>query len=416
MTDIYYQTLISMGSMNVCFFRYKDVFQIYPAKQINPNQQGDAVIIEYNDVYRLRTEKEERKNARGQGYGHLDLLHELIALLQIITNCPCWLPSDGMSSRPGIQQKIEQFTDTGSTPAMRFEEARILNRVNSNCGSVTFQKQAIDFLDSYFRMDADSRHRINSSLFLHHKMRGIILKAPSMGIVGFISSIENLVHFEGERNGFVVERCGECSIEKYKLSRRYRDFMETFSEDNFVKKHGVIGYYHTEPEFSGKPARKTIMGFYNRRSKIAHAGDILDLDRSLSGFTMSEVRFFSEVEALTRIALFSYILEFDADRYIHEGSSDQRFYNMISNYPWAIPLWDREARIMNIEAIDRFMPSANRQEKILLNFFSSVWFGEGTNFDIADAAGALDREDRNMIVDWFLDPFCPNEIERGNLA
>lgn len=409
MPNSYYKTLMFIGSMNVCFFRYKDVFQIYPAPQKNVAQQGEAVVIEYNDAYRLRTEKEERKNAFGEGYGHLDLLLELIALLQIITNCPCWLPSDGMSARPGLQPKIEKFTDTGHTPAMRFEEARILNRVNSNCAFVAFQKQAVEFLDSYFRMDADSRHRINSSLFLHQKMRRIILDAPSMGIVGLISSVENLVHFEGEREGFVVVRCNECSIEKYKLSRRYRDFMETYSEENFVKNYEVRGYYHTEPEFSEKAARKIIMDFYNRRSKIAHAGDILELDRTLSGFTMSEVRLFSEVEALTRIALFSYILEFDADKDVHDVSSEQRFYDMISDYPWAIPLWDREAKIMNTEAVDLFSASANREEKSLLHFFSSVWLGEGTDFDIADAARVLIRQDRNMIVDWFLDPFWPKE-------
>lgn len=409
MPSSYYQTLISIGSMNVCFFRYKDVFQIYPASQKSPDQRGDSVVIEYNDAYRLKTEKEERKNVYGQGYGHLDLLQELVALLQVITNCPCWIPSDGLSPRPGLQKEIENFSDTGHFPAMRFNETRILNRMNSGSGFMEMQKQAVEFLDSYFRMDTDSRNRINSSLFLHQKMRRIILEAPSMGIVGLISSVENLVHFEGERKKFVVERCSECSLEKYKLSRRYRDFMETYSEENFSRKHGVRGSYHTEPEFSGKSASRIIMAFYNRRSKIAHAGDILELDRTLSGFAMSEVRLFNEVEALTRIALFSYILEFDADKDIHEVSNEQRFYDMVSAYSWAIPLWDKEARIMNIEAVDRFRASANGEEKSLLHFFSSVWLGGGTDFDIIDAASVLDRQDRNMIVDWFLDPFWPNE-------
>ncbi|WP_141118364.1 hypothetical protein [Pantoea sp. AMG 501] len=422
MPNIYYQTVINVGSMNVCFFRYKDVFQIYPADRTArnltapnlaaPNQQGEAVIIEYNDAYRLRTEKEERKNVFGEGYGHLDLLQELVALLQIITNCPCSIPSDGVNVTPGVQQKIERFTDTGSTPEMRVEEARILNRMNPTWGPLSVQKQAVKFLDSYFRMDADARHRINASLFLHQKMRRIILLAPSMGIVGLISSIENLVHFKGEREKFKVVRCKECSSEKYKLVRRYRDFMEAYSEENFVKKYGVRDYYHTEPEFLEKTFSKIIMDFYTRRSKIAHAGEILELDRTLSGFAMSEVRLFTEVETLTRIALFSYILEFDAHEEVHDDSSEQRFYDMLGNYPWAIPLWNRKAGIMNSEAVERFRLSANRQEKILLHFFSSVWLGKGTDFDISDAANVLDRQDRNMIVDWFLDPFWPNEIKK----
>jgi len=411
MPNTYYQTVISIGSMNVCFFRYKDVFQIYPSQQTSPDQRGESVVIEYNDAYRLNSEKEERKNIYGEGYGHLDLLQELVALLQVITNCPCWIPSDGLSVRPGLQKKIDNFSDIGHFPAMRFDEVRILNRMNPGCGFLELQKQAVQFLDSYFRMDTDSRNRINSSLFLHQKMRQIILGAPSMGIVGLISSVENLVYFEGERKGFVVERCSECSLEKYKLSRRYRDFMETYSEESFAKKHGIRSYYHTEPEFSGKSARRIIMDFYDRRSKIAHAGDILELDRTLSGFAMSEVRLFNEVEALTRIALFSYILEFDADKDIYEVSNEQRFYDMVSAYPWAIPLWDKEARIMNIGAVECFRASANREQNCLLHFFSSVWLGDGTEFDITDAANVLNRQDRNMIVDWFLDPFWPNQNE-----
>ncbi|OWY74505.1 hypothetical protein CDN97_23240 [Pantoea sp. AMG 501] len=188
--------------------------------------------------------------------------------------------------------------------------------------------------------------------------------------------------------------------------------MEAYSEENFVKKYGVRDYYHTEPEFLEKTFSKIIMDFYTRRSKIAHAGEILELDRTLSGFAMSEVRLFTEVETLTRIALFSYILEFDAHEEVHDDSSEQRFYDMLGNYPWAIPLWNRKAGIMNSEAVERFRLSANRQEKILLHFFSSVWLGKGTDFDISDAANVLDRQDRNMIVDWFLDPFWPNEIKK----
>lgn len=408
MLDRYYRTKIAMGSMSVCSFRYKDVFQIYPGLRNNSGRREQPIVIEFNDAYRLETVKEERKNVFGDGYGHLDLLHELVALLQIITNCPCWIPHNEYSVRPGLQEKIEGFSDTHSIPKMCFDEARILNRMNSGCGFVEMQKQSVEFLDSYFRMDTASRRRINSSLLLHQKMRQIMLKSCSMGLVGLVSSIENLVQFDGERSGFIVERCSECSSEKYKVTRRFRDFMETYSEKSFVKRHNIRAIYHTEPEFEAVNARKLIESFYRRRSGITHAGDILEMDRTLSGFAMNEVRLFTEVEALTRIAIFSYILGFEAESGIDAINDDQRFYDMISAYPWATPLWDEETRTMVTGAIERFKATASRNEITMLQFFMAVWNGHGTDLDVSEAAKMLERQDRHVIVDWFLNPFWPD--------
>lgn len=410
MSDSYYRATICMSSMSICSFKYKDIFQIYPGLRNTPGIRDQPVIIEFNDAYRLETGGEERKNAFGEGYGHLDLLHEIVALLQIMTSCPCWIQYDESSVRPGLQEKIEGFSDIRTIHKMRFDEARILNRMNSGCGFVEMQKQSVEFLDSYFRMDTASRRRINSSLLLHQKMRQIMLKSCSMGLVGLVSSIENLVQFDGERRGFIVERCRECSSEKYKVTRRFRDFMETYSEKKFVERYKIQTAYHTEPEFEAINAKKLIDSFYRRRSGITHAGDILEMDRTLSGFAMNEVRLFTEVEALTRIAIFSYILGFETESDINVIDNVQRFYEMISDYSWAIPLWDENTRTMVPEAIEKFKSTASQNEKIMLQFFMTVWHGHETEFDISEAAKMLDRQERNVIADWFLNPFWPNSI------
>ncbi|QDY44285.1 hypothetical protein [Candidatus Pantoea soli] len=313
MTDKIYRSVIHMGSMMAGYFRYRDVFQIYPGPVNNQSEHGQPVIIEYNERYRLppKDGEEERINIFGEGYGHLDLLQEITALLQLITSCLTWVPSDGMSVRPGPQKRIEAFSTPDSRYPLRFSEARILNRMNAGPEFVSLQSQAVALLDSYFGMDTDTRERINASLFLHQKMRRLILNSASMGFVGLISSIENLVFFEGERQGFVVEKCKNCGQPRYSVTRRFRDFMEIYSEENFVREHNVRGYYHTEEEFVGEAAQELIKRFYDQRSLISHAGQILELDRSLSGFSMKEIRLLNEVETLTRIALFSYILKFN---------------------------------------------------------------------------------------------------------
>lgn len=309
MNDRLYRSVIHMGSMISCYFRYKDVFQIYPGPVSGQTEPGHPVIIEYNDRYRLPGDK-ERTNIHGEGYGHLDLLQELIALLQLVACCPTWIPLDGMSVRPGPQERIEEFSTPDAIYPMRFSEARILNRTNAGPEFVSLQSQSEALLDNYFKMDANSRARVNASLFLHQKMRRLILISASMGLVGLISSIENLVDFEGDRQNFKVDNCSKCGAPLYRVTRRFRDFMETYSEDNFVREHNIRGYYHTEEEFNGVTARRLITDFYQQRSKISHAGQILEMDRTLSGFSMKEVRLFNEVETLTRVALFSYILKF----------------------------------------------------------------------------------------------------------
>ncbi|WP_455917010.1 hypothetical protein [Pantoea agglomerans] len=315
MPDRFYRSVIHMGSMISCYFRYRDVFQIYPGPITNQTEPGHPVIIEYNDKYRMpaREGEVERTNVFGEGYGHLDLLQELIALVQLITNCPCWMPSYQNNVRPGPQERIDKFSTTDARYPMRYSEARILNRMNAGPEFVSLQRQSEALLDSYFAMDMVCRERINASLFLHQKMRKLILTSASMGLVGLISSIENLVEFDGVRQGFQVKNCSTCGAPRYSVTRRFRDFMELYSEENFVREHNVCGYYHTEEEFNGVTARKLIEDFYQQRSKISHAGKILEMDRTLSGFSAAEVRLFNEVESLTRIALFSYILQFKTE-------------------------------------------------------------------------------------------------------
>lgn len=408
MSDNYYRSTISTGTMSISFFRYKDVFQIYPASSSNLQQQGKPIVIEYNDAYRLKNGKDEFVDQLGQGYGHLELLQELVALLNIITNCPCWIPRKESSIRPGVQEKIERFHDTSDIPKISFDETRILTRQNGSSDFLEIQKQSVEFLDNYFMMDVDYRERINTSLFLYQKMRRIITESASMGLVGLVSSIENLVQLEGKRNGFKVERCGECSSEKYKLTRRFRDFMETYSEENFVKEHNIRQLYRKDPRFAEQNARKLITSFYNKRSSIAHAGDILEMDRTLSTFSMKDVMLFNEVETLTRVAIFSYILGYESGSGIYAVSDEQRFDDMISAYSWAAPLWDRETKSMDTEAVESFKAAATQNERILLQFFLAVWQGRGTDFDISEAAVALDRQDRHVVVEWLLNPFWPN--------
>ncbi|WP_212768633.1 hypothetical protein [Pectobacterium versatile] len=312
-SDVFYRSTLKVSCVFLGYYRYKDVFQILESDKSGPTPDHKYVDIEFNDKYMMNKEW-EFKNVFGQAYGHLDLLQELIALLHICTNQSCELDTDGMGAKPLPQKIIQGFTpvekELHSSP-MEKSDTRILERMNPGLAFIEIQSQSELLLDNYFRLDDLSRSRINSSLFLQNKMRQIILISASMGVVGYISSIENLVDFEGERNGFESKKCESCKQPVYSITRRFNDFMNKYSEENFKVQNDVKGVYRTQQEFDGLSFKKLIGEFYKKRSSITHAGDILRIDKMLSSFSMKDVRFFNEVETHARIALFSYILNFD---------------------------------------------------------------------------------------------------------
>ncbi|WP_429101739.1 hypothetical protein [Aeromonas rivipollensis] len=312
MDDVFYKSTLKTGAMITGYYRYKDVFQIQRSREKQSSiYDGSFMDIEYNDKYRMiNLNSEEKKNVYGQGYGHLDFLKELIALLYICTNQHCELYDNGGNVRPGPQQIISGFTKT-DRHQLRKSDARILARMNSCQDFVELQSQTDLFLDKYFQLDITSRTRINTSLFLLQNMRKIMLSSISMGIVGLISAIENLVDFNGERTGYKPARCQHCNQLLYSVTKRFNDFMSEHSEKHFIEKYKVKNSYYIEDDFMNKKASKLIKEFYSRRSKITHAGDILEIDRILSSFPMHEVRLFNELETYVRIALFSYILHYE---------------------------------------------------------------------------------------------------------
>ena len=55
-----------------------------------------------------------------------------------------------------------------------------------------------------------------------------------------------------------------------------------------------------------------------------------------------------------------------------------------------------------------FRSVASHGEAIMARFVLGVWRGEDKfNFDFTEAASVLDRNQRQVITDWMLDPFWP---------
>ncbi len=78
------------------------------------------------------------------------------------------------------------------------------------------------------------------------------------------------------------------------------------------------------------------------------------------------------------------------------------------NTPYLMPLFDFNERSYLVDKVDNFLGVASHGEAIMARFVLGVWRGEDKfNFDFTEAASVLDRNQRQVITDWLLDPFWP---------
>lgn len=297
----YYKSIISSGPMTAGFYRFKDVFQIIPSDY---REDGDSFgcsyyELEFSDAWQILGQS-ENSNLSEEVYArraHLDHLKELIALIYISTNYYCALHYDRNNQiLPSEQELIDGFSSIEKHFPIRKVLGRVACRQNYNTSFLDIDSQADVYFENYFKLDTLARKRYNSSIFLYQAMRRVMSESTSMAIVGLISAIENLMDYEALRNNEIFERCSSCKIKSYGLTRRFREFMLAYSD------------------VESGDAKKLLNSYYERRSKIAHAGTLLDMDVVLSEFSMRQHReIYNEIESLVRIALYNYLLKYRFD-------------------------------------------------------------------------------------------------------
>ncbi len=301
MENLYRSTLKS-GSIMSGHYRYSDVFQITISKKESSIRDGKYLDIEYNQAYANAPLSAAAKDGTDdvffenitQERAHLDFLKELISLLSIVTNQYYDLNFDGERNiRPSDQERIETFSDTSSSLEIKKDPNRVVQRQNFTMSFVSIHPAADDFFKNYFKLNSEARARYDASIFLYQSMRKIFLTSASMAIIGLISAVENLVDFDSKKANENPRQCKECNQLIYSISKRFKEFMQKFSE------------------FDVENSNSLLNKFYSRRSSISHAGGILEIDRLLSKFSMAEHREFTEIESHVRIALFNYLLKYD---------------------------------------------------------------------------------------------------------
>jgi hypothetical protein len=296
-----YRSTLKSGSIMNGYYRYLDVFQIIESTKPSSIHNGKYLDVEYNQAYANVSHSKVDINYsdavfyenRMRERAHLDFLKELIALLSIVTNQYYDLDFEKeVNIRPPDQEVIGGFTDISSSHEIGKDPCRVARRQNFTLSLVSIHPAANVFFENYFRLNEEARSRYNASIFLYQSMRNIFHTSASMAIVGLISAIENLMDFDGKKSDKNTHRCKECNQFVYSISKRFKEFMGEFSE------------------FDVEDPNSLLNKFYSQRSKISHAGKILEIDKLLSNFSMAEHREFTEIESHVRIALFNYLLKY----------------------------------------------------------------------------------------------------------
>lgn len=82
------------------------------------------------------------------------------------------------------------------------------------------------------------------------------------------------------------------------------------------------------------------------------------------------------------------------------------FFEMLKKYPRFEGLWNGSE--VDIKLLESTLATCSHGEAIMLRFLAGVWLGINRyDFDLIEAAGVLDVEDRQVISQYLMSPIWP---------
>lgn len=285
-------------------FLYKDIFQIYPI-----NGEGfpySKIQKHFPNYIELKTSPEDNLNIQTT-FPELDELLSGIApaivkqdlILNLLTTCSNHLffryeyPNETWalpikSSNPDDYQDAESVwcypvygskTTSENNLIFEYSDISIFNKIDlikfseyffkdvdpdkEYSGPVKFVSIIDAFLLSFFNLEKDFKPIVNQAMY--HLKNGVELaeSKKTLSLLSLFTSLETMVNLE--HRDFKVENCENCGQQKFKISKKFRDFLS-----KYVSNH---------PQSKSKFNK-----LYSLRSKIVHSGEILN-----SEFLYSEV-------------------------------------------------------------------------------------------------------------------------------
>lgn len=276
-------------------FRFGNIFQIYPpilkGIPISEYQRDCPIVLEYlvteNDKIESPFEFDNFGIIVSKTATDLSKQDQIVSLLTLFTNhfffryqdtTGCWgIPvSEGVPIKDKItsswnikmftypemacQINIDDFTAQvcDLIPVVKYKEYYYNNPSFDNGSStqVTIPNIILKGLNMYYVLDNEGRKVINTAIKHINLAFENFLKANStLAAIASFTAIEAMVNYE--YRDFKPDSCESCGQLKYKVAKKYRDYLLKYIGDSEANKRKFNKYY-------------------SLRSKIIHAGELFE--------------------------------------------------------------------------------------------------------------------------------------------
>lgn len=277
-------------------FSYNNIFQIYPI--LGEGYPHSKIQKHFPNYIELRTTEEDSLNIQSP-YPELDELISEFApaitkqdlILNLLTTCSnhlffkyenpigTWaLPivSSNVNDYSGAESiwcypvygskktsennVIIKYTDTSKfakIEQVNFRDyfVKDIDPDKEYSGPIKFVSIIDSFLLSFFNLENEFKPIVNQAMY--HLKNGVELadSKKTLCLLSLFTSLETMVNLE--HRDFSVENCETCGQQKFKISKKFRDYLS-----KYVSNH---------------PKSKTKFNkLYSLRSKIVHSGEILN--------------------------------------------------------------------------------------------------------------------------------------------
>lgn len=282
------------------YYRFDNAFQIKkgdiswpPVKQSMSCKE--AIVLEYNsDYYRnyRTTTSEQQPDELEESFRHFDYRKELMALLTLVGSANFHEEKSYLLNNKDLGECYfkEDYTVDDLGTNIEINNENMFSNTNYLGQQVNFPENHNLFFTNYFSLDKNNTNRFRMSLMLYYNSIHIREHSASMSYVALISSIENMVDFEGELTGFESTRCDVCSQLKYKLTKRFKDFMTKYCSDDSTEFKRYLGEA------------------YAKRSKVAHLGELFYNDYASTELDIKGNIELDLLKRVVRIALYNWVI------------------------------------------------------------------------------------------------------------
>ncbi|HLK28903.1 MAG TPA: hypothetical protein VKT28_09985 [Puia sp.] len=304
------------------YYRYKDMFQIFPAdfKDMpqNPYQKHYPNILEYwftDDEKIIRESEYENLNELFTSTATIVTKEDrIISLLNSFTNniffkynyegiwaipvlfdvntnviseeinslTPKWSIKTFHFPTLSNQLQITKFTNLSYSEIKKIAHlefyTRFPNLDNDNERSIVFPETFDSILDSYFSIEKELQTIIDSAI--GYNMAAIELwgHKKTIGLLASFTAVETMVNLEYRQQK--IEKCENCGQLKFSVAKKFREYLLKY-----------IG--------SSNENKKKFNSYYNLRSKIVHTGARLKAEILFSEVSKKEL----ETEYITRVEI-----------------------------------------------------------------------------------------------------------------